>query len=40
MAIYVALSIMSRRDMQRIIFNDEDSKDKDVVKNIVYKDIF
>jgi hypothetical protein len=37
MAIYVAFSRVSRKDRQRVIVNDEDSKDEDAVKNIVYK---
>jgi hypothetical protein len=40
MAIYVAFSRVSRRNRQRVIVNDEDSKDEDVVKNMVYKEIF
>jgi ATP-dependent DNA helicase PIF1 len=38
--LYVAFSRVTRRDGLRVMVNDEDSKEEDVVKNIVYKEIF
>jgi hypothetical protein len=31
---------VTRRDALRVLVNDKDSKEDDVVKNIVYKEIF
>ena len=38
--LYVAFSRVTRRDGLRVMVNDEESKEDDVVKNIVYKEIF
>jgi hypothetical protein len=37
--LYVAFSRVTRRDRVRVLVNDEDSRDEDVVKNLVYKEV-
>lgn len=38
--LYVAFSRVTKRDGLRVMVNDQDSNDDDVVKYIVYKEIF
>jgi ATP-dependent DNA helicase PIF1 len=38
--LYVAFLRVTRRDRLQVMVDDEDSKDDDVVKNIVYKEFF
>jgi hypothetical protein len=38
--LYAAFSRVTRRDGLRVMVNDEDSEEDDVVNNIVYEEIF
>jgi ATP-dependent exoDNAse (exonuclease V) alpha subunit len=38
--LYVAFSRVKKRDGLRVMVDDEESKEDDAVKNIVYKEIF